>query len=534
MTMDAAGAQRISLPPAGGAPASAGAGTLPAATAGATKKYLRGSSLLLAGRFLSIFLNFAVQVLTVRYLAKTDYGAFAYALSVVSLGASLILLGMGKALPRFVPMYHERRDYSRVFGIIAVAVATVWGLGLSVGLALYGARHLVAGTLVSDPLALSLLLVLIALVPIEAFGTLLEKLVAIFARPRAIFLRRHLLAPGCRLLAVLLVIGTAGDVYLLAYGYLVAGSLGAWLYVSILIREWRREGLLRQVRADGLTLPVRELFGFSIPLLSTEMAVVLRGSVAVIMLEYFHSTLAVAEYRAVLPVAGLNLLVFEAFSFLFVPVASRMLARGDRESISELYWQTAIWISVLSFPIFALTCSLAEPLTILLFGERYAGAGLLLALLAVGHYFNAALGFNAATLRVYGSIRFIVVSEMVAAILAIVLSLVLIRRYGALGAAMGTTASLMLRTIFNQVGLHVCGTGIRLIEWPFLRVYAVAVLLSVALLAAQRVASLPPLASVIFAAFGFLVLLRLTRRIVRPDVAFPELMRVPLLRRLLM
>ena len=54
----------------------------------ATKQHIRGSSLLLAGRILSLGLNLGVQVLLIRYLAKTDYGAFAYAIALVSMGAS--------------------------------------------------------------------------------------------------------------------------------------------------------------------------------------------------------------------------------------------------------------------------------------------------------------------------------------------------------------------------------------------------------------------------------------------------------------
>ncbi|HXE81264.1 MAG TPA: hypothetical protein VNK41_10965 [Vicinamibacterales bacterium] len=501
--------------------------------AGATRKYVRGSSLLLAGRFISILLNFAAQVLTVRYLAKAEYGAFAYALSVVSLGASTLLLGMGKGVPRFVPIYYERRNYSRALGMIAVAAITIWGLGISLMLLLYGFQGVIAGKVVSDPLALSLLLAMIALSPIEAFGTLLEKVVAIFAKPRAIFFRRHIVAPGCRVLAILLVMSVAGDVYLLAWGYLATASLGVWLYVAILFRAFRGQGLFRRVRQDGLELPARELWGFSIPIFSTEISVMLRTSVVVILLEFFHSTIAVAEFKAVLPVAGLNMLVFEAFSFLFVPLASRMFARAEHESIGDLYWQTALWISVLTFPVFALTCALAQPLTVLLFGERYASAGFLLALLSAGHYFNASLGFNAATLRVYGRVRFIVVSELLAAALAVVIAFVLIRSHGALGAAIGTTASLVLRTTFNQFGLRTCGAGIRPLEWKFLRVYAAVLLLSMTLLGAQRLAAVPPAASLAFAGIGFLVLVRLTRRVLQPETAFPELMRIPLVRTLL-
>src|SRR5690242_20660670 len=42
------------------------------------KKHMRGSSLLLVGRGLATLINFAVQVLVVRYLSVAEFGAFAF------------------------------------------------------------------------------------------------------------------------------------------------------------------------------------------------------------------------------------------------------------------------------------------------------------------------------------------------------------------------------------------------------------------------------------------------------------------------
>jgi len=70
----------------------------------ATRRQIRGSSLLLGGRMLSLAVNFATQVLIVRYLSKADFGAFAYGLSIVSLGEALAVLGLDKAIARFLPI----------------------------------------------------------------------------------------------------------------------------------------------------------------------------------------------------------------------------------------------------------------------------------------------------------------------------------------------------------------------------------------------------------------------------------------------
>ena len=83
------------------APASASSSTEAVAGAAgdvAARKQIRGSSLLLVGRVLSVGVNFGIQILIVRYLTKADYGAFAYALSLVALGSSIATFGLDRSI----------------------------------------------------------------------------------------------------------------------------------------------------------------------------------------------------------------------------------------------------------------------------------------------------------------------------------------------------------------------------------------------------------------------------------------------------
>ena len=131
----------------------------------------------------------------------------------------------------------------------------------------------------------------------------------------------------------------------------------------------------------------------------------------------------VASYRVIQPAAALNLIVLQSFTLLFTPAASRLFARGDQQGVKDLYWQTAAWVAVASFPIFALTFSLAEPLTVALYQERYASSAVYLAIIAIGRYFDAALGFNGLTVRVFGNVRAVVIVNLVAGALNLVLLL---------------------------------------------------------------------------------------------------------------
>ncbi len=503
----------------------------PATERATTSRQIRGSSLLLVGRSFSIVTKFVIQVLIVRYLSKTDYGAFAYALSIVTLGETVATLGLDRAFTRFVPIYHERREYNKLFGTIIMVVSTIIALGSGIILLVHGLQGWLTQSVVDEPRAVALLLILIALAPVQALDNLLVGMFAIFAHPRAIFFRKYILGPGLKLIVVLLLILQQSDVFFLAGGYLVAGMLGLAIYMVILMRVLRQQGLFEHFSLQTIKLPAREVFAFTIPLLTTDLVYILMNTSDAILLEYFRGADGVASFRVVQPAAGLNQLVFSSFTLLFTPLAARLFARNDREGINTLYWQTAIWIAIISFPIFALTFSLARPLTVLLYEQRYASSATILALLSFGYYFNAALGFNGLTLKVFGKLRYVVILNILAALLNLGLNLLLIPRYGALGAAIGTCSTLVAHNIFKQAGLRL-GTGISLFEWRYLKVYVGIALGALGLLLTQLVLSASIVVSFALAALVSLLVVGLNRKALNVGQLFPEVLRLPLARRL--
>lgn len=496
----------------------------------ATRRQIRGSSLLLVGQILSKGVNFAVQVLIVRYLAKSDFGAFAYALSIVGLGETIATFGLDRAITRFVPIYHEQKDYNKMFGTVFMVIGAIFSLGIALVLFFHGFQDFIGGSLINDRLALSLLLIMIFISPVNALDTVLNGMFAVFSRPGAIFFRKYVLGPGLKLAVVLLLtIGESG-VHFLAAGYLAAGVLAVVVFSVVLIRTFQEQDLFQHLNLRTMQFPIREILFFTVPLLTSDMVYTVMNSVDAVLLERFQGVVDVAAMRAVQPTARLNQLVLSSFGLLFTPAAARMFARKDTQGINDLYWQNAIWIAVVSFPVFALTFSLAQPITLLLYGTRYEQSAVILALLSIGYYFNAALGQNGLTLKVFGKVRYVVVINVFVAILNLGINLLLIPRYGAIGAAIGTFSILVVFNILKQAGLRF-GTGINLFDWRYLRVYLIIGLAAGGLLAVQVATSAPVYISILLAVGASLLVLFLNRHLLDFQQTFPELLKIPFIRR---
>ena len=492
---------------------------------------IRGSSLLVAGQAFALVANLAVQVLLVRYLSKSGFGVFAYALSIATLGEAIATFGLRRGVGRFLPIYEERGELDKVAGTLVFALATVLSMGLAFVLVVIGLGGVISDQFPGEPAATAVITAILLLSPIQGIAGLLDGVFAVFARPRAIVLRKFVYTPVMRL-AMVAVLSLAGaGVVSFAVGYAVIGCLGTVVYGAMLVPTLRERRLWERLRGgrSRMTFPIRELLGFTVPLLTNDLAFALIGSAGAIMLGVLAGAQDVAELRAVVPVAMTMSYVLSSFGLLFVPLASRLFARGDADELNRLYWQTATWTTVLSYPIFIVAVGLAEPLTLLLFGDRYSSSAPVLAVLAVGRFITAAAGPNGVLLGVYAQVRYLVATNVVAMVTSLGLNLLLIPPFGAMGAAIAATATLVVFNAVWQVGLA-RRTDVHGVDPGYAGVYVTIVVATAAFFAIQLIFSPAPVASAALAALASLTVLAVTRRRLALAETFPELARLPVVR----
>jgi O-antigen/teichoic acid export membrane protein len=355
---------------------------------------------------------------------------------------------------------------------------------------------------------------------------------AVFARPRAIFVRKYVVEPGLRFVVVLGLVLLGRDATFVAAGYVLAAVAGLALYAVTFVGVLRARGLLAGFDRHQLEYPVRDYFGFSLPLVTTEVVDISFQAVTVALLGWSAGTTEVAGFKAVLPVARLNQLVIYTFTLLFTPMAARYFTRRDRSGMRDAYWRTAAWLAVGTFPMGVATVALADPITTTLFGERYADASPYLAILGGGFYVNAALGFNALTLQTWGRVRWVVTVNLASALLNVVLSVLLVPAHGAAGAAAAIATTLVVQNLLNQIGLG-GGFGVGTFDRGYAGVYGTIAVAFAAVVAVQALLDPPLVIGLLVVAVASLVVLDRCRTSLAVEETFPELARIPVLGRLL-
>src|SRR4051794_38913531 len=150
-------------------------------SAEAVARHIRGSGLMLAGRAMAMGVAFLTQVLVVRNLSKDDFGVFAFGMSAALLLQSLIPLGLDRADTRFLALYEHRHDHARLLGVIVFEAAVAVVLGMLAVVLVWMFPGSLRDSLSGTDTAYAVVVLMIALAPIQALDVLVVNVFAVFA-----------------------------------------------------------------------------------------------------------------------------------------------------------------------------------------------------------------------------------------------------------------------------------------------------------------------------------------------------------------
>ena len=387
---------------------------------------------LLGEKILRLLIGLVVGALTVRYLGPEQFGLLSYALAFVTLVSVLANLGLDALVVRDIARKPQARDailgsafVLRAAGaLVAVSVAAAAGALLDT--AAPGLRLLAFVTALS--------LIFQALDPIDAwFKSQLRARVAVIARNTA-----FLIASGTRLLLIWT------EAPLLWFAVMITAE--AALSALALLIAYRTEGSrLLDWRPDYVTM--RELARQGWPLMLAGLMVSLYMRIDQVMLGQMAGTQALGLYSAAV-------LISEPLHFVpmaIVASAAPVLAQWHRSDpalfhvrMEDLFRVLLLVAAAMALPI----SLLARPLAEFLFGPEFRDTGPVLSVHVWAGVF-VALGIASSQYLVLEDlVRISAQRTLVGAVLNIVLNLLWIPRYGALGCAWATLISYAVASIF--------------------------------------------------------------------------------------
>jgi len=228
--------------------------------------------------------------------------------------------------------------------------------------------------------------------------------------------------------------------------------------VLLVVYTWRR---LPRWLPSGPTAPeaLGRLLRFAAPLFIVGVMASISGSGDTLILGIYHES-AVGTYTASLTLSRLLPIGIGAAAYIFLPVASKFVRQGDRDSIQVTYATVTKWMVLFSLPLFLLFEFLPSESLGFVYGAGYSTVVVPLQISVVGAFALTLLGPATTAQVAYGQTRLLAYNAIVAGAADLGLSLVLIPPFGYAGAAVAWSSAnvlfgvLSLAQVASLSGVH--------------------------------------------------------------------------------
>lgn len=393
-------------------------------------------------KMVNTLLNLGLSILMARILAPEGYGIYTFALSLVTLLAIPVQMGLYTLVLREVAKYSHAGRWDLLRGILRRSDQAVLLLSLVIGLPTvvvvgWLARHGLTTQLATIAWALPLLLLV-------SLGRLREAALQGLRRVVQAQLPEALLRPGFLIVFLGIASRTSG---LTPQSTMALSCVAACLALSFGVIM-----LFRSLPTDCRSVPAGyDMPAWShslLPLSMLDGLSVIISQTDIFMLGLLSTKGEVGLYRVAFSGAALIIFLQTAVIAVLAPYIARLHSAGDKARLQRLLTKSSRLALLPALPVAGLLIVFGKPILGHVFGNSYQASHLAMAILCIGQLVNVATGSVHLILNMTGHERETLKGVVVAAIVNVVLDAAMIPFFGAVGAATASTVA----TIF--VNLH--------------------------------------------------------------------------------
>lgn len=415
----------------------------------------RGSTLNLAGAAVSSVANFALTIVVTRGMPQDIAGILFTTTSLVLLAVSIGLLGTDTGLVYFISRARAAEEPERVRPYLAAAMRPVVVTAAVMAVVLCAAAPWL-GHSISGPhagLTTWFLVTLALVIPLAAFEAVALSATRGLGTMRPNATVEMIIRPVVQVALVGTVVWW-GSTRLLAAAWALS-------YVLAAVLAWRalraRLPAPSEPTRDGTSAAgdtSREFWRFSAPRSLANVVQLALQRLDIILVALLAGPAQAAVYTAATRFVVLGQMGRNAVSLAVQPDVAQALQRGHRREINGLYQMSTAWLILVTWPIFLLLCIDGRSL-LHVFGDGYAAGAPVLILLGSAMLVATLCGDVDIMLIMAGRTSWSLANVSVALGVNVALDLVLIPRWGILGAAIGWAVAIVAKNLLalGQVGV---------------------------------------------------------------------------------
>jgi O-antigen/teichoic acid export membrane protein len=417
---------------------------------------VNGAVVALVLKVLGAFLTFCFNLLLARILGAEGVGVYFLALTVTTITTVFGRMGLDHSLVRFTAENSAGDNWAAVKGVYLKGMRLALISSATSAVVMFAAAPFLADMVFHEPeLAGPMRWMALAVVPM----TLL-------------ILHAQMLKGLKRVSDALLVYGVGVPalsivgLYFLGEVHGVTGAVWAYVIAVVLtaalgVRLWR--SATPQIRNIAAHFETRELFKSSMPLFWVASLTMVIDWTSTFALGIWGTKEDVGIFSVAYRAAVLISLVLISVDSISGPKFAALYKKKEMDALSLTARNTAKLMTLLASPLLLLF--LFFPKEVMgIFGAEFTGGAVLLSIIAIGHFVNVATGSVGYLLVMSGNERYVRNNVIFIAILSVLLNVILVPFWGALGAAIATAVCLATMNLI-AVFLVWSRLGIWTIPW---------------------------------------------------------------------
>jgi O-antigen/teichoic acid export membrane protein len=443
-------------------------------------KVARGGAVNLAGSAIAAVAGVAVTWLAARALVPAHAGALFAAVAGFALLASVVRLGTQTGLVYWIARLRTLGAHELVGGCLRVALTPVVILSASAAAALWFTAPAVAGVVgpaehpAGQAAAADVATQLRVLALFLPFAALTDALLAATRGYRSMRPTVHidkLFRPATQVgavafLAFLVHLGVGAHLWHFTLAWVAPFPI-AMVAAAVALRRLARRSHRRPAAVDGADLPERlgsAFWAFTWPRAFAGLAHTALQRADILLVAAFAGFTAAALYAVAGRFVLVGQLVNQAIGFSVQPRLAELLTTRDSAGARALYQSATGWLVLAAWPAYLLTAVFA-PLYLGVFGPEYQAAWPVVVVLAGAMLVAVACGAVDTVLAMAGRTTWNLGNVTLALAVMVGLGLVLVPRYGALGAAICFASATLVNNvlplvqIWSVLRIHPFGRG---------------------------------------------------------------------------
>ena len=388
--------------------------------------------------FNTIFM-FAASVIITRTIGADLFGKYSLSNSIFLVLAVFAVFGLNTGVVKLTSKYNSRQDAPAVKGTLASGMMLTLTFAAVLALAVIALAPQLAGRVFSNVQGIDLILrVHMIALPFYALMMVIDGYSQGLKTLKYSVITELVVRPVIRLAAIVALFLIGLRLFAVMFGtvfsYLVAAGLAFYFARRISPFTFSR---------TRTKMVLNELFFYSLPLVFARFTSIVIGRANTILVGYFKDATSTGLFGAAATLSPFIALSLLSFGKIFAPVISELWEKGDMQELEKTFKAVSKWIFSLGFPLFLMFLLFARGL-LAVFGSEFTQADTTLRLLAAGQIVNATVGPVGYVLTMTGRQKLNLVNSIALAGVNIILSIVMIPRWGIVGAGLATAISLSL------------------------------------------------------------------------------------------